>query len=373
MATQVGSVNGATQQVPYVDMAVVGLAQQLKKLRADIVAGKHARFKVPGHLMRSSQSTEGGSSAATVAHPLPNGVVPKATALNPVSVNPTNNASSMQHPPQADPLHAHASTLSPAATLQRKRQDLERTLEEQIQQKKALSRRKTCDQEIVADFDVSNVLKKAHELVKPWRPTDSSTTNRAESSSDSFDENTFYSSQMNESTTTEEAETTKNWKRPLRACRFFRDGKPCPYGEKCTFSHDPAVVKKIEAEEQQRAVANQARSNEQVNRGAANKNSRARPPVPSAPAKDSSDSARIAELEEQVRKLTQQQQQQMKQQQSKPKAPIVPRAIERPDPEPMTQTDEFGRDRSKRGQYTEEPKDSVRFSFLFYSLSLISE
>ena len=353
MAAQV-----TTQQETRVETTMEKLVQQLSRLRDDVTAGTHPRLKRPPGLANGFVPSANNQSS------LPNGVNLQAVASNSLP-----GASNATIPTLQNGLHANHASMqlatvdSGAMLLQEKRRQLERVLEEQLQQKKLLARQKTCDQEIIADFDVSDVLRKAHELVKPLKPQESKVANRAASSSDSFDENTFYSSQMNSSTTTEEVETSKNWRRPLRICRFFRDGKPCPYGEKCTFSHDPAVLKKIEAAEQDRAGAtNHSHTNGQANRKAAIS---PRPPqkssAPHAPKQNGVPQdpqiARIAELEEQLRLIKEQQ---------RIKMSIVPRAVERDELDAQNQaiyapsaTDEFGRDRSRREEEVQHPRDTV--------------
>ena len=358
MATQVAFANGFSQQSSVPDVAVVKLAQQLSKLRNDVLAGTHPRLKAPKHLLNGVSPSASESVGKTTASSTPNGVNLQATVSNsfPASFATKNQAL------QASTL-SNASAVNDAAdakaTLQERRKRLERVLEEQIRQKRALSRLRPCDQEIIADFDVSEILRKAHERVKPFKPQEDKAANRAASSSDSFDDNTFYSSQMNSSTTTEEAESSKEMRRPLRACRFYRDGKPCPYGEKCQFSHDPSVARKPEVEDgkQRGGTANNRRTNEQASRRAVHsplppKASTARASAQNNAPQDPQ-TTRIAELEEQLRL--------MKEQQQKTKVSVVPRAIERDEGDDTAPiVDEFGRDRSRREVDVQYPRDPVR-------------
>ncbi|KAG8528476.1 uncharacterized protein KY384_007394 [Bacidia gigantensis] len=326
-------------------MSVVQLGEQLSKLRADIVAGKHPRFHVPEHL-------KAGLSAPTdhfLSRPaLPNGLNAHAPGS---SVASAPVSTDLQKPSiSSKPNQAPRSAGSPDAkvVLQEKRRELERMLEEQIQHKKALAKLKPHDLEVVADFDVTETLRKAHELVKPYKQSD--VANHDESSSDSFDENTFYSSQMNSTSSAEEMDTSKKtWQRPQKACRFFRDGKPCPYGEKCTFSHDPAIVKRVEFDEEPKP---NGRAQEQANRKAPSPQPR-RTSARIANQTQVTQAAKIADLEDQLRQLKESQKPANPANPAKPA--VVPRAIERepeevPEPrEPQgPNIDEFGRDRSRR-------------------------
>ena len=353
--------NGLGQQNNSVDPAMDNLVQQLTKMRDDIFAGVHPRFKIPKHLLNAPLPLNGQESSASVPAPSKtNGVNAQAVAFH-SSVPPDPQHVPGQFP--SIPKLVEASQPHAKDVLQERRQRLERELKEQVQQKKAHLRLKTCDQEIIPDFDVSEVLSKAHELVKPFVPPTLRSTNPDVSSSDSFDDNTFYSSQMNDSTTTEEVENPKPSRRPLRVCRFFRDGKHCPYGQKCTFSHDPAVVRKLEAEEQKPISINHRGANDKATRRPA-----VSPPPPSKPsalthnagpsrAAPDSDAKKIAELEEQLRQLKESQAKDG--QWTRPQ--IVPRAIERDDDglQGSHETDEFGRDRSRREPNIQSARSNV--------------
>jgi len=145
-----------------------------------------------------------------------------------------------------DPIFLTKSDVLVRAEIHQKRQRLERALEEQVHR---LQRQKASDHEALPNFDVTEVLRKAQELVKPIKLPESRHVNGGASSSDSFDENTFYSSQMDESTTTEEAdESHKRRPNSHKICSFYLRGERCKYGDKCIFSHDPALKQKLEAE-----------------------------------------------------------------------------------------------------------------------------
>lgn len=145
-----------------------------------------------------------------------------------------------------DPIFLTKSDVLVRAEIYQKRQRLERALEEQVHK---IQRQNAIDHDALPDIDVTEVLRKAHELVKPIKLPASKPPNGGASSSDSFDENTFYSSQMDESTTTEEAdESQKRRPNSNKICSFFLRGERCKYGDKCIFSHDPALKQKLEAE-----------------------------------------------------------------------------------------------------------------------------
>ncbi|KAL8952594.1 MAG: hypothetical protein Q9222_001509 [Ikaeria aurantiellina] len=141
-----------------------------------------------------------------------------------------------------DPIFLTKSDVLLKAETQQKRQRLERALADQVKEKQATSKQRLFDQEDLPEFDVTEVLKKAQELVKPVRFAETSGANGNASASDSFDENTFYSSQMNDSTPESAAKPEPPRKAPLpQNCKFFLRGDTCPYGEHCIYTHNPAL------------------------------------------------------------------------------------------------------------------------------------
>ncbi|MCJ1228583.1 hypothetical protein MMC12_005244 [Toensbergia leucococca] len=184
------------------------------------------------------------SNQLTSAHSKdPHVLVPQQNSYLQKFPNPPRTSSSAQGSSGIDPVLLTKSEVLVRAELQQKRQRIERSLEEQVQQKRVVSRQRPTDQEALPDFDVTGVLKMAQEIVKPLKVADNNGANGNPSSSDSFDENTFYSSQMYDSTPEEAAESPK-W-RPYRPCKFFFEGK-CQKGNACNFSHDPALKRKLE-------------------------------------------------------------------------------------------------------------------------------
>ncbi|KAL9615415.1 MAG: hypothetical protein Q9167_000093 [Letrouitia subvulpina] len=240
--------------------------QKIIKLRNDVFAHNHPRLRLlsqnerlpnePTQLLHTPGAPRGTSQHAFRNQTEPSQVrdsntgttksntspfkLPKVTHLDPTKLSSS----------AIDPVLLTKSEVLVKAELQQKRQRLERTLEEQLKDKKNSSKPRSFDQDAWPDFDVDEVLRKAQELVKPLKPAESNNTNRIFSSSDSFDENTFYSSQMNDSTS-EEAEKLE--RRPKRfrmkpMCKYYLDGVHCPFGESCAYSHDPELRQKLEEE-----------------------------------------------------------------------------------------------------------------------------
>ncbi len=297
--------------------------EKILRLRDEIFANTHPRLKLSVQPPNQDRQHPGESSPSLQAFskrapkpPEANG--PTANLIMDSHAPASQPSSSLQKPPNGhrittsssgssgiDPIFLTKSEVLVKAELQQKRQRIERTLEEQNNQKKAMSRQRTFDQDAIPEFDVTDVLRKAHELVKPSKASELSGANGS-ASSDSFDENTFYSSEVNESTTQEADRSDKSPKwRSSKPCNHFLEGD-CPYGEACAFSHDPAFKRREEADGAQAMDLDSVDADEQANTQTLEKvqqapTSKATAPVP--PSK----LGRIAELEEQLRLLKSQQ------------------------------------------------------------------
>ena len=184
---------------------------KILKLRDEISAGTHPRLQ-PAKQTRSIHPLSSISAA-----PKTNGVS-KPPAVTPV---PGANGLANIAPSQAAPILKSAisttsfsvPTLSdfdpilltkgPALVREemlRKRRAIEQTIRDHYAKQQRLLRRKLLEGEPLPDFNVTQVLERAQAIVKPVRFADGKNANRAASSS-SFDENDYYSSQMNSRTT----------------------------------------------------------------------------------------------------------------------------------------------------------------------------
>ena len=260
-ALAISQANGIT----YTDYQLENLVHKLTNLRNDIVAGSHPRFKLPfavGDKGRP-QSAAAGVTASSLPGlsnhtlkpvppygsplpPLPLDSVP-SKLQNGYFVSSQHTAAPATTASGINPIFLEKSDALVKAEAQVKRERLEHALEDQAQQKKQLMRNKTHDEFAIPNFQVDDVLRSAHQLVKPTNIRRDGPVVGGGSSTDSFDENTFYSSQMNESTSTE-GEVTEEPKRPLRPklCRFYLNDRPCPYGDTCQFSHDPSMKARVD-------------------------------------------------------------------------------------------------------------------------------
>lgn len=291
--------------------------RKIVKLRDEIFADNHPRIKITSQAQAKGKTQTVGSLPSKPASRAKNGVHNSPQALSPSkghSKGSNGSAAKSASLPDQPPSNERGSTAVSAssgidpifltvpevvirAELQQKRRRIERLLEEQFNQRRVVLRQKAFDQEALPDFDVTEVLRKARELVKPFKPVENNSANRT-ASSDSFDERTFYSSQMNESTT-EEADDSGKF-RPNKACRPFLDGH-CRHGDACTFSHDPVMKGKVQADGSKTDNSG-ANADEQAN------SRRKLTPPTKRPNKDQNPNPkvhldRIAQLEEQLRNL----------------------------------------------------------------------
>ncbi|KAH8427427.1 uncharacterized protein LDX57_005141 [Aspergillus melleus] len=191
--------------------------EKILKISDDIFSGTHPRLKVPQQFVRK---------AAVRNQPAPNQAQVKP-GDQPVSSSPGNNrpqsaATTPTIPPdtqgpnaghaasslaassrvmprptsEIDPIFLTKSDDLVRAELQLQRQRVERSLRDQLDQKRQESRQKASIQDAKPDFDVSEVLQKAFEMVNPSPSVDAP---GAGQSSDSFDDNSFYSSRAPDS------------------------------------------------------------------------------------------------------------------------------------------------------------------------------
>ncbi|KAI9369468.1 hypothetical protein BJX61DRAFT_147807 [Aspergillus egyptiacus] len=188
--------------------------EKILRISEDIFTGTHPRLKVPQQFVRKVASRNapasvtpqnkadenaGSSSKAPIQH--------GARTTKPAgsrSVNTANGSSTTATPARAipnpaseiDPIFLEKSDDLVRAELQLQRQRVEREIREQVELRKQESKQKVSIQDATPDFDVSEVLTRAFELVKPSPSLEAS---GPAAPSDSFDENSFYSSRAPDS------------------------------------------------------------------------------------------------------------------------------------------------------------------------------
>ncbi len=200
--------------------------EKILRLRDEIFTGKHPRLKVPSHAIvkataKQVESPPGpptsASTQASRSNVLSNGVSAKTKESTPVISQPVSQAVPQPcpflHKPLSNQRHTavtpSSSGIDPIfltksddlvrAEIQLQRQRLERALKESVDRLHKAEARGRSDQEPLPDFDVSEVLAKALQMVPPLAVPAIDGANGMSVATDSFDENSYYSSQVNDS------------------------------------------------------------------------------------------------------------------------------------------------------------------------------
>ncbi|KAL8967190.1 MAG: hypothetical protein Q9183_003035 [Haloplaca sp. 2 TL-2023] len=273
--------------------------ERIMEIRDQVFAGTHPRLKLLNPL------------PSDVPLPTPQNIGNDISLAYPSNENQPYNAGNSHLPPNLpsrvtpqvpvstantsgiDPIFLTKSDVLLRAETQQRRQRIERVLADQVKEKQAMSNRPAFDQDDFPDFDVTEVLKRAQDIVKPVKFADigGANGNASASASDSFDENTFYSSQMNDSTP--EPVEKPNAKR-IGVCNYDANGEDCPYGEHCIYPHRIAPVQANKGNSFSQAPSGPPRSVEKPPQQAS---------VPNAPQAETAAQRRIAELEAQLQAL----------------------------------------------------------------------
>lgn len=205
--------NGDDQHPDLETRRLADFYQQLLQLRDEVLAGKHPRLRLPDHALDKLLPQPHGRPSSTARPPSNaalNGAAPHAYTHTPHSTSSYNSTpstsfarpQSSQRPPVLkpsssgiDPVLLTKSDDLVRAEIQLKRQRIERALKDQVDQKRVQSRDR--DGGVDAEpLDVSDVLTKALAIAQPVSGLRSE-TNSNSPTSDSFDENSYYSSQAN--------------------------------------------------------------------------------------------------------------------------------------------------------------------------------
>jgi hypothetical protein len=202
-------INGTTLSDP--ELKDVLEYEKILKLRDQVFAGIHPRLKVPPGAIRkvTPRAVQTPPLPPPVAKEVPAGSQAPQPQTNGISQYNANSARANSHlstspsvprlpPPkpstsELDPIFLIKSDTLKNAEFQLRRQRIERALREEFEQKKKPS----FTQDDRPDFDVSEVLVKALELVKPVTLSDA---NGNATASESFDTNSLYSSRAPDST-----------------------------------------------------------------------------------------------------------------------------------------------------------------------------
>lgn len=194
--------------------------EKILRISDQIFAGTHPRLKVPQQFVRKAPSRTLQTPVASAAIESTTTPQPKTAPSTPslVKLQSLQGASPAQaspiapHPagakphvapklaPEIDPIFLTKSDDLVRAEIQLQRRRVENALREQAERTKYEARQKAVSQDEKPDFDISDVLNQALEIVKPLPSVDDALgANGTNAPSDSFDENSLYSSRAPDS------------------------------------------------------------------------------------------------------------------------------------------------------------------------------
>lgn len=188
--------------------------EKIVRFSDTVLSGKHPSIKPPANLIASAQSSihpidvtidQGASnfqpdkSQSSVAKAQQPGASSSGLPAIPPSTTKVNKPYG-SGTVEINPIFLEKSDDLVKAEFQLQRQRLERALRDEVEQRRAAVKN-AAQGEPIPDFDLNDVLTKALKLVQatagPVPDDDNPATTNLETASDSFDDNTFYSSQHN--------------------------------------------------------------------------------------------------------------------------------------------------------------------------------
>ncbi len=181
--------------------------ERIVQFRDAVMAGTHPRIKIPPHLLSKQSNpptvTPSANHSTTRANMPAYSTAGSQFEGSPSLYNkPPNNQRSAgsAHIPissksEINPILLEKSDDLIKAEIQLQRQRIERALREQIDQQRIAAKALLQTSESLPNFDISEVLSKALAIVHPSPAAEAPSVGAHSSASDSFDENTFYSSQ----------------------------------------------------------------------------------------------------------------------------------------------------------------------------------
>ncbi|KAL9115257.1 MAG: hypothetical protein Q9227_001051 [Pyrenula ochraceoflavens] len=210
VASSVVPANGVSPHPPTFDEAAE--YEKILRICHQISTGAHPRLKLPSQLARVVPSqlsaqpqpkippTVNGTSRPSLPGLQPNSPSENDPALKPPTKSKPISSQFMQAkniPAELDPIFLQKSDHLIQAETKLQRDRLDKQLREQLDQKRTWARHHTSPEEAKPDFDIDEILAKALDLVKPI-PIKSSKLDKTPS--DSFDEDSLYSSKAPDST-----------------------------------------------------------------------------------------------------------------------------------------------------------------------------
>jgi len=203
----VATPNGVDRPLTAEEVRLIGEYEKIVQFRDAVLAGTHPRVKIPPHLLAKQANATRNFSTPTVSTPRVNSVAQRST---PNSHSEDASSSQFRSPNNARPgapvSKSGVSEINPLlleksdelvkAEMNLHRQRVERALRDQIEKQRIATKAALQTSESLPNFDISEVLSKALAIVHPSTAVEVQPAAVEDTAaSDSFDENTFYSSQ----------------------------------------------------------------------------------------------------------------------------------------------------------------------------------
>ena len=182
--------------------------ERIVQFRDAVMAGTHPRIKIPPHLLAKQNNSPHVPSpnhstphANLPTHPTAGSSSHFEGSSSVYKKSPNNQRSAggahipMSSKAEINPILLEKSDDLIKAEIQLQRQRIERALREQFEQQRLAAKALLQTSESLPNFDISEVLSKALAIVHSSTAAEEASGGAHSSASDSFDENTFYSSQ----------------------------------------------------------------------------------------------------------------------------------------------------------------------------------
>lgn len=219
--------NGISPALTAEELRMLLEYERIAHFRDDVIAGTHPRVKIPLHLAGKQANATRDFPSPAASTPWANNVAHRSTPnshsedLSASQFRSPNTNNSRSGPPshnfksgksEINPILLEKSDDLIKAEMALQRTRVEKALREQMDKQRVAIKAALQTSESLPNFDISEVLSKAQALVHPSTAVEVQAARAEETpASDSFDENTFYSSQHDSS---EWSNTSQGQKEP---------------------------------------------------------------------------------------------------------------------------------------------------------------
>ncbi|TVY46498.1 hypothetical protein LOCC1_G001896 [Lachnellula occidentalis] len=202
--------NGVVPPLTVAELRELAEYEKIIQFRDAVLAGTHPRIKIAPHLVGKQANATRNFSSPTTSNLRANNVTQRFTPNSHLEDASFHRSPNNSRPGPAAQTKSGKSEINPIlleksddlikAEMQLQRQRLERNLRDQIEKQRIATKAALQTSESLPNFDISEVLSKAQAIVHPSTQAEVQPAMADDTAaSDSFDENTFYSSQHDSS------------------------------------------------------------------------------------------------------------------------------------------------------------------------------